>query len=255
MTSNGRKNNMKCRYKMEIAYDGSRYLGWQRLGNEDKTIQGKIEGVLSKYLDRSIEIDGSGRTDAGVHARCQIASFEADEEIDIKKLLKYFVKYLPEDIQLMQVSKERNDFHARYSVKSKIYSYSIDNNYYNDIFKRKYQWHLEKNLDINKVRRASEVFIGRHDFTAFTTVKSKTKSMVRNVNDLEISYDKGIIEIRIEAVGFLHNMVRKIVGVLVEAGLGNITVEEVKRILEEKDRAAIAYMAPAHGLFLEKVNY
>lgn len=246
---------MKYRYKMEIAYDGSRYLGWQRLGNTDSTIQGKIEGVLSKYFDKNMEIDGSGRTDAGVHALCQIASFETNEAVNIEKLQKYFVKYLPEDIQIKKIVLGKNDFHARYSVKSKTYKYVINNNHNRDIFKRKYQWHMEKELDMYDMRKASDIFVGSHDFTAFTTVKSKKKSMVRNVRSIDIVVDKGIIEISIKAEGFLHNMVRKIVGVLVEAGLDNMTNKEVKKILEEKDRAAISYMAPAQGLFLEKVEY
>jgi tRNA pseudouridine38-40 synthase len=246
---------MKCRYKMEISYDGSKYQGWQRLGNTDKTIQGKIEGVLSKYLDKTMEINGSGRTDAGVHALCQTASFETHGEIDIKKLLEYFVKYLPEDIQIMKIYREGNDFHARYNVKSKTYIYMIDNRYHNDIFQRKYRWHISRKLDIGKMEKAANVFVGSHDFTAFTTVKSKKKSMERNIEAIDIRQENGNISIRVRADGFLHNMVRKTVGVLVEAGLGKMPLDEVKRILEEKDRAAIAYMAPAHGLFLEKVDY
>lgn len=246
---------MKYRYKMEIAYDGSRYQGWQRLGDTDKTIQGKIEGVLSRYLERNVEIDGSGRTDAGVHALCQTASFEADAEVDKEMMVKYFMKYLPEDIQVRNISLESSDFHGRYSVKSKTYMYVIDNRFLNDIFKRKYRWHITKKLDIEKMRMAADVFTGSHDFTAFTTVKSKKKSMVRNIKALDIKVEENLIYIRVEAEGFLHNMVRKIVGVLVEAGLCNMSYNEVKRILEEKDRAAIPYMAPAHGLFLEKVEY
>ncbi|SHJ62477.1 tRNA pseudouridine38-40 synthase [Dethiosulfatibacter aminovorans DSM 17477] len=246
---------MKFRYKMEIAYDGTRYQGWQRLGNTDMTIQGKIEGVLSRYLERNMEIDGSGRTDAGVHALCQTASFETCEKVDREEMLKCFQKYLPEDIQIRNILLESSDFHGRYSVKSKAYRYVINNNGFNDIFNRKYQWHITRKLDVEKMRKVAEVFSGSHDFTAFTTVKSKKKSMVRNVKSLDISEEKGILYIRIEADGFLHNMVRKIVGVLVEAGLGNMTFEEVRRILEEKDRAAIPYMAPAHGLFLESVEY
>lgn len=246
---------MKFRYKMEIAYDGSRYQGWQRLGNTDMTIQGKIEGVLSRYMETSMEIDGSGRTDAGVHALCQTASFESEEKLDIEKILKYFLRYLPEDIQIRNISLEDSNFHGRYSVKAKTYRYDIDNNHCRDIFRRKYRWHIDEKIDLEKMRKASEIFVGSHDFTAFTTVKSKKKSKVRNIRALEINEEKGILDIRIEADGFLHNMVRKIVGVLVEAGLGKMTFGEVERILYEKDRAAIPYMAPAHGLFLENVEY
>ena len=160
-------------YKLVIAYDGTKYKGWQRLGNTDKTIQGKIETTLSRLLDKEIEIFGSSRTDAGVHARGQVASFHLDEVLECDELLQALNRYLPEDIMVTELSEASENFHCRYNASGKTYVYQIWNGEKVDPFQRHYYTCVPQRLDIKAMRKASAHFIGEHDFTTFTTAKAK----------------------------------------------------------------------------------
>lgn len=264
---------MTKRYRMDLAYDGKRYRGWQRLGEDQKaeTIQGKLEMALSRILDEVIEIEGAGRTDAGVHALGQVATFSAVKAFDAAQIQKDLNFYLPEDLAVLKLAEVSQSFHARYSAVSKTYLYKILNTEIPDPFSRRYSLYLEEPLDVAAMIRAAELFVGEHDFSAFTTAKSKKKSMVRRIERLEITakplvpdqtlnpasvhtIDKSI-EIRITANGFLHNMARKITGTLIEIGLGRISSDRAKTMLKTGDRSLSSEIAPPHGLYLERVVY
>ena len=241
--------------KIVIEYDGTRYKGWQRLGDSDNTIQQRIETVLSKMAGENIEITASGRTDAGVHARNQVANFRTDCTLSEHKMLKYCYEYLPEDIVVKSVEEIDLNFHARYHAKVKKYVYNICNNKVHNVFTRKYAYHIPQPLNIEKMRKASDILIGEHDFQSFTTLKTKKKSTVRIIHTINIVNTDGNIEISIQGDGFMKNMVRLIVGTLVEVGLGEKSVDEIAVILDKKERHYAGHIAPAKGLFLEEVNY
>ena len=241
--------------KMTIRYDGSRYKGFQRLKDNDMTIQGKIEDVLSKMTSESIEIIGSGRTDMGVHAYGQVANFKTNSNLSIEKMLSYLYEYLPEDIVITNIEEVDERFHSRYNAKSKVYLYKIYNNKFHDPFLRRYTTHISKKLDIELMKEASKYFIGEHDFTSFASSKSKKKSNVRTIHSINIKEDNGLIEIYFEGNGFLYNMVRIMSGALIDVGHKKISPQDIKRMLEEKDRSKSSDTAPAKGLYLYKVSY
>ncbi len=242
-------------YKLTIQYDGGRYKGWRRLGNSDNTIQGKVENVLTELAGEKVEIIGSGRTDAGVHALAQIANFKMRKHATEDEVMKYLNKYLPHDISVVDVTMMHDRFHSRYNAKDKTYMYKIWNEQYTHPFMRKYSMHVEEKLDISKMRKASAHFLGEHDFTSYSNAKSKKKSMVREIYSLEINENDGFIEIKIRGNGFLYNMVRKIVGSLIEVGLGEMDAAAIPGILESKERIQTGRMAIAEGLYLEKVGF
>ncbi|CAH0190905.1 tRNA pseudouridine(38-40) synthase TruA [Peribacillus simplex] len=242
-------------YKLTIQYDGGRYKGWQRLGNSDDTIQGKIEHVLTEMVGEKIEIIGCSRTDAGVHALAQIANFKIGENLTEAEIMNYLNRYLPRDISIVEVRLVPERFHARYNAKDKTYLYKIWNEQYTNPFMRKYSMHVEKKLDITRMKKACQHFIGEHDFTAFSNAKSKKKSMVREIYSIDIEKNAGFIQITVRGDGFLYNMVRKIVGTLIEVGLGEIDAENIPRILESKERIQTGRMAESAGLYLVKVDF
>lgn len=244
-------------FKMLVRYDGARYKGWQKLGGEDadKTVQGKLEAVLTKCFGRETEVHGASRTDAGVHALEQVVSFKQATKATPKEVMAYLRAYLPEDIAVLKVSHATDDFHARYKATGKTYVYKIWNQNEMDPFVRKYVWHVGGRLDIEAMQRAANALLGKHDFTTFTNAKSKKKSMERTVSAVDIKREGTEVMIRISADGFLHNMVRKIVGMLVLVGTGELNEDAIQTSLEAKDRALNAPLAPAQGLFLEKVHY
>lgn len=242
-------------YRILIQYDGARYKGWQRLGNGENTIQGKLENILSEQLGKYVEVTGSSRTDAGVHAIAQVAHFKTDDNLTVEEVKNIFNRYLPNDISVQEVSLVSERFHARYHAVGKCYLYKIWNRDSPNPFLRKYSTHITEKCDIEEMRKAATYFIGKHDFTAFSTASSKKKSMVREIYSLTIVEHNGLIQIRIKGNSFLYNMVRRIVGLLIEVGIGNVKVDEVFTILNSKERNQAGYMAEAKGLFLEKVEY
>lgn len=242
-------------YKLTISYDGSRYKGWQRLGDTDMTIQQKIENVLFEMFFEPVEIIGSGRTDAGVHAVGQVAHFKVETEATPKEIKEYLYRYLPDDIVVTSVKKVDDRFHARFNATEKTYVYKIYNDHYHDPFLRKHTLHVQEPLDIEAMKKAANYFIGEYDFTAYTTSKSKKKSNVRKIDTVEILKAGHEIDIAITGNGFLHNMARKIVGTLLEVGLGNMKATEVGNIINSRDRSKTGTMAPARGLYLYNVKY
>jgi tRNA pseudouridine38-40 synthase len=244
---------MMNNYKMVLAYDGSRYSGWQKLGKGELTIQGILEQTLKDILGTKIEIQGSGRTDAGVHARGQVANFKT-----VKVLQPIFRdvlnEKLPEDIRVLALEKVSGSFHSRYSAKAKRYKYYVDTNEKANVFQRKYTCQYPKKLDFDNIRKAAMYLCGTHDFSSFTDDKSE-KDKVRTISQIEITEEKGILCFTYDGDGFLQHMVRILTGTLLEVGSGEKAAEDIPKTLEAKERAQAGFMVPAKGLFLDKVEY
>lgn len=242
-------------YKLTIQYDGGRYKGWQRLGDSENTVQGKIEHAISVMIGGEVEIIGSSRTDAGVHALAQVANFKSSDQLPELKIMNFLNHYLPPDISITEVVQVDDRFHARYNAKDKTYIYKIWNEAYSHPFMRKYSMHVAKKLDIELMKQAAQHFIGEHDFTAYSNAKSKKKDSVRTINALDIEEKDGFIQFRVNGNGFLYNMVRKIVGTLIDVGLGDKKPEAIPAIIESKERSQTGGMADACGLYLEKIQF
>lgn len=242
-------------YKMTVQYDGGRYKGWQRLGSGENTIQAKLEQVLSEMVSYKLEIIGCSRTDAGVHAIAQVVNFKLDSYMPEKEIRTYLNRYLPQDISIIEITMVDESFHSRYLAKDKTYLYKIWNEEYSNPFMRKYSMHVSSRLNVSAMQEASKYFLGEHDFTAFSNAKSKKKSMARNIISIDFEIDGGFLNIRIRGDGFLYNMVRWMVGALVEVGLENRKPEDISQMLLSKERNQTGNLADACGLYLEKIRY
>jgi len=250
-----RRKKMKNNYMIILRYDGSRYDGWQKQGNTSNTIQARIESVLEKMTGEPVEIAGSGRTDAGVHAYAQVANFHIWENLDPGEIKRYLNEYLPQDIRVMSAEKAAPRFHSRLNAVSKKYVYVIDNAAVADPFRRKYAFHHPGRLDIEVMRAAAAYMTGEHDFRSFCSNKKMKKSTVRTIYGITIERKGEEIHIVVDGDGFLYNMVRIIAGTLIEAGEGTRQPAEISDILEHRDRAFAGPMAPPQGLFLMEVKY
>lgn len=248
-------------YKLTIQYDGRNYNGWQKQGNTHNTIQSMIENNICEYItlnhltQESIEVNGSGRTDSGVNAKAQIANFKTKYKIQPTDLLLYLNNSLPKDIRIIEVQEATLNFHARLSATGKYYSYYIDNGKFGNIFKRNYSYRVEKPLDVELMKQAAILLTGEHDFISFSTRSDNKKSTIRTIYNIDITNDTGMIRICYHGNGFLYNMVRILSGTLIEIGLGNMYPDEIKKILNKKNRAFAGPTAPANSLFLDKVTY
>ena len=242
-------------YKLTIQYDGSRYDGWQRQGNTDNTIQGKIEGVLSRLTRECVEIHGAGRTDAGVHAEGQVASVKLSGKRPAAEVMAYLNQYLPEDIAVVDVQEVDERFHARLTAVGKVYRYDIRLGSTPNVFRRKYQYRVEQPLDVAAMKKAAEYLTGTHDYRAFCSNKRYKKSTVRTVTAIEIAVNGADMSITFRGDGFLYNMVRILTGTLLEVGLGERKAEDMPSILESLDRTQAGKTAPAQGLTLVQVEY
>ena len=242
-------------YKLTLCYDGTKYKGWQRQGNTDNTIQAKLEALLSRLLGSPVEVSGSGRTDAGVHAYCQVCSFRADTEMSAEDILSALRRYLPEDIGAVSLTKAPPDFHARLSCREKSYLYRIWNSDLPNVFSRRYTYTFPDALNISEMRRAAALMLGRHDFTSFCSNKHMKKSAVRELRSIEIYRHEEELRILLTGDGFLYNMVRIIVGTLIEVGMGAKSADSIPDILRAKDRSQAGFTAPAQGLALYEVKY
>ncbi len=241
-------------YKLTIAYDGTRYQGWQRQANTDRTIQGILERVISEQAGYPVEIDGSGRTDAGVHASGQTASVVLSGITSESFFTEEINRILPEDIRILEADLVKSGFHARKSAVGKVYEYRIDTGTKPDVFQRRYCFHFPHELDLDIMRRAAEKLKGTHEFAGYTDKKDE-KSTKRTIYDIIVSGQGSSVTIRYEGTGFLYHMVRILTGTLLEAGLQQRTVESVAEVLLTKDRGQAGFLAPARGLFLRQVHY
>lgn len=242
-------------FALSVCYDGSRYRGWQKQGNTDNTIQGKLEKLLSDILKQDIEIAGSGRTDAGVHARNQVCSFKADTSLPCEKILTMLRERLPEDIGAVSLKTAAPRFHARLNCTEKTYCYRIWNSFEPNVFERKYMFNFTDKLNIAEMEKAAELLLGEHDFTSFCSNKHMKKSSVRNLKKIEIQQLGNELRIYFTADGFLYNMVRILVGTLLHVGTGQMKTEEMPEILAKCDRLAAGPTAPAQGLTLWDIKY
>lgn len=242
-------------YKMILQYDGSRYSGWQVQGNTEQTIQGKLQSVLEKMTGEEIEIHGSGRTDAGVHAMGQVANFKLQSAYEPEEIKRYCNQYLPEDIVVLEVSEVPLRFHSRLNAIKKTYCYRIFLGEKPDVFRRKYVTPVAENLDINKMKAAAEVLLGTHDFTSFCGNRHFKKSAVRTIYEIRLEEKTDELDIYFTGNGFLQNMVRILTGTLLEVGTGKQEVCEMKEILEGRNRGLAGPVAAAKGLVLINVEY
>jgi tRNA pseudouridine38-40 synthase len=241
--------------KLLIEYDGTNYLGWQ-VQPKGPTIQGILEEKLGLLTGEKIRLFGSGRTDSGVHAICQVAHFKTENSMDTHRMQRALNSLLPPDIVIQKMEEVEESFHARKHSKSKVYEYRILNRNLRSVFHRAYVWHIPQKLDFKEMGKATQYLIGEHDFSSFRSVGSPTRTTVRKVIRAEWKRGRsGLVRFEIEANGFLKQMVRAIIGTLVEVGKGKISAGEFRKIFESKDRKKAGPTAPAHGLFLKEVKY
>ncbi len=243
-------------FKAIIQYDGTKYNGWQIQRNGGVTIQGKISDVLTQMVGNQVDVVGSGRTDAGVHAFGQVANFLLPEKFSIPYILNYLNRYLPEDIAVVSVEKADERFHARFSCKSKTYRYRINNSLIPNVFERKFVYqYTDAVIDVERMREAAVYLIGEKDFKTFCGNAHIKKSTVRTITDISVNRNGNEIYIDYTGDGFLQNMVRILTGTLIEVGIGKIKPESIPQIIESKNRAAAGFTAPPHGLVLLCVEY
>ena len=240
--------------RLDICYDGTRYRGWQRLPGKDDTIQGKLEGCLSRILEEPIEISGSGRTDAGVHAKGQVANFHCESTLAAGEILSQLRRYLPEDIGIYSCRDVSPRFHARLNAKEKTYQYRIWNSEAPCVFERRFVTVMAEALDVPAMEQAARYLLGEHDFSAFCGNAKMKKSTVRYIRAITIQRAGQEIRIRFTGNGFLHNMVCILVGTLIEVGRGERSPDAIPELFGGK-RAEAGFLAPAQGLCLEEVMY
>ena len=240
--------------KLTIAYDGTHFKGWQRQAN-GKTIQGEIEKAIEKVFGKHHVLYGASRTDSGVHAKAQVANFKINSSIPTSKIPTALNACLSEDIAIIKAEEAGADFHSRFDAKIKHYRYFILNSRNRDPFNEKYSWRVPYKLNVPLVRKEAKVLIGKHDFKSFQATDKIERSSVRKISRLSIKKEKNQLIVDIEADGFLYNMVRNIVGTLVDIGRGYLPEGSMKKILKAKDRTKAGPTAPAKGLFLVEAKY
>lgn len=251
----------KKKYRGKIEYEGTRYLGWQRLGGKDreKTIQGKVELLFARLFEcavEEVELVASGRTDAGVHAKAQVFHVELPNtwQKPIQDLESLCNHYLPEDIRIYDLEECEASFHSRYHATAKEYHYRLALQKGN-VFERNLIWTVETSLDLNKIRQALPLLLGTHDFLGFSSLKKTKKSTLRTLLEVEVLEKPTELLFRFRGDGFLQNMVRILVGTLIEIGEGKKDQEDILKIFETKQRALAGFLAPAKGLILYEVSY
>lgn len=242
-------------FKIILQYEGTRYQGWQKQESTENTIQGKIENLLSRMCGTKVEIQGSGRTDAGVHAWGQVANFHMQTAMTEQEIMAYMNEYLPEDIGVISIEKVPERFHSRLNAKGKTYCYRVLNSSIPHIFDRRYVYEVAEQLNVDHMCQAAELLCGTHDFKAFTSAKKGKKSTVRCMEQIKIERIEDEIRFTYTGNGFLYHMVRIVTGTLLEAGLGRIEPETVTAILESKNREMAGPLVPAKGLTLVEVRY
>ncbi len=240
--------------KLTIAYDGTAYNGWQVQKN-GRTVQQELEKAVMKVFKKKHRVYGASRTDAGVHARAQAAHFKAPPGVPLERIPRALNAVLPESIAVTRAEEAPPDFHSRFDAKSKRYRYYILNSRCRDPFSEKYSWRVPYRLDVPLMRKEAAVLKGKHDFKSFQARDKRERPSVRTIFDIGITKRKSSLVIDIEGDGFLYNMVRNIVGTLVEVGRGYFPPGSMRKILENRDRTTAGLTAPAKGLFLEEVKY
>lgn len=242
------------RIKLVIAYDGTKYHGWQIQPNTE-TVEGVVNEKLSELLGEKIAVIGASRTDAGVHAYGNVAVFDTNSRIPPERIAFALNRYLPTDIRIQSSCKVPDDFHPRHCDSRKTYEYQILNTPIPIPTERLYSYHVYWKIDIDNMKKAAQHLIGEHDFKSFCSAKTQVEDTVRTIYSLDIERQQEKIILRVCGNGFLYNMVRIITGTLLQVGTGYYTPDDVKNMLEKKDRRVAGACAPAHGLRLVKIEY
>lgn len=242
-------------FRLTLAYDGSRYNGWQRQGNTEHTIQGRIERVLSEMVGHAVEIHGAGRTDAGVHALAQVAHVKLNTALTPAEVQAYLTQYLPSDIAVTSCEEVDIRFHARLNACGKHYRYRIWNSAVPSVFERKYLFQYPGPLSLERMREGAPYLIGKHDFRSFCGNRRMKKSTVRTLHRIEVLRMGDEVRIELYGTGFLQNMVRILTGTLLEVGAGKRSPESLASVLESRDRTQAGATLPPQGLFLVSVDY
>jgi len=243
------------RYKCIISYDGSGFSGYQVQPNK-RTVQTELEAVLTKmHKGEPIKVSGSGRTDAGVHAKGQVIHFDSPLPLPEEKWEIALNSMLPEDISILSVAKVDASFHARFEAVGKEYRYVLHLSFIRDPFQRNYAYRYPFQLNVEAMQEASKYFLGTHDFTSFCSAKTEVMDKIRTIEEIDFFREDNLLTLRFVGNGFLYNMVRILVGTLLSVGSGDIKPEEIPLILEKKDRRFAGKTAPAHGLYLWEVFY
>lgn len=240
--------------KLLLEYDGTNFVGWQRQ-QRGRSVQGELESVLSQILQQQINVIGAGRTDAGVHARGQVANFRSDSRLGVHDIHGGLGGLLPADIVIHAVEEVPLDFHARYSAKERFYSYSITLE--PSALLRNYSWYVKYRLDEQRIQKTAKILLGQHDFESFCKANSEVDHYrcIVSHSCWVIPQSGTTMRYEIRANRFLHGMVRALVGTMVDVGRGYTTPDEFLNILDKKDRKEAGMTAPAHGLVLESVVY
>jgi len=238
--------------KLTIEYDGTDFVGWQ-IQENGRSVQAEIERALDQILRERHSVVGSGRTDAGVHARGQVAHCRVSAAVDLRELNHSLNSVLPDDIAITSIDEVPETFHARYSAIERRYKYFISTR--RSPLLRRYDWWVKYSLDFDLMNRASEIIRGEHDFTSFCRTKSEVNHHRCTITDAGWTKDENSYVFDIAADRFLHGMVRTLVGTMVDVGRGFISSDEILRILDERDRRAARMAAPPQGLFLWEVKY
>lgn len=241
--------------RLVLQYEGTRYQGWQRQESSENTIQGKLERLLSKMCGETIEIQGSGRTDAGVHAKGQVANFHTSSLMSTQEMLVYMNTYLPKDIAVIRVEEAPLRFHSRLNASGKCYCYQVINSSIPDVFRHRYALEYPAPLDLPAMRRAASFLIGEHDFKSFTSAKKGKKSTVRRIDDISIEKSGDVVTFTFRGNGFLYHMVRILMGTLLEVGEGKRPAESMPELLSSLNRELAGPLLPAKGLTLMEVTY
>lgn len=239
---------------LQIEYDGTNYAGWQVQPN-GLTVQEVVESALAELLGAKVRIHSSGRTDAGVHARCMMAHFKTESQMAIKAFREGVNHFLPEDVVIRSAVEKDEDFHARYSAQGKWYRYTIYLGAVRSPLSARTAWHLRGPLDLEKMREAATYLVGEHDFRAFRSSSCVAKTTQREIFDVDVSAQGDLVYLDFRGSGFLKNMVRMLVGTLMEVGMGRRSAEDVLSLLAEGDKLNCGPTAPAHGLCLQEVWY
>lgn len=248
-------SGVKRNFRMAVEYEGTRYRGFQKQDQSDMTIQGKLEAVLSRMTEKQVEVRGSGRTDAGVHARGQIISVFLDTKMSPVEIRRYMNEYLPEDIGILRVDEVPERFHARLLAKRKTYCYRVLNSEVPSVLERKYVYQIPERLDVEAMRRAASLLCGTHDFQAFTSAKKGKKSTVRTIYSIAVEEVGREIRFTFEGDGFLYHMVRIVMGTLVQVGQGERKPEDITSIMQSGSRENAGPLLLAKGLTLMNVSY
>ncbi len=244
-----------AKYKIIIEYDGTDFVGWQKQEN-GLSIQSSLEVTIKKMTSETVSVFGAGRTDSGVHAKGQVAHFELSKNISLDNIRDGINQHLrPLPIAILDVKEVNNDFHARFSAKIRTYEYLIINRRGPLTFNKNLIWGVFKKLNIDAMKEAALIFVGKHDFNAFRSIDCQSSSSIKTIQSCSIKKNYRHITLNVSAKSFLHSQVRIMVGTLVEAGKGKFNSSDVKDIIKSRDRSKAGATAPAHGLYLLKVGY